>query len=135
MDRNYTATSGRRFWSNVPAHELIGIVHRVQYALHAEHLLAEPDCQFPRAAAVGQIDILAQVVAGFALQWLQELVALRAHRGCMHEVDAQSRKAFEHALVDAAQQVQAGLRSETEHGTVEPGLGVGCEHRRWVRYS
>ena len=127
------ATSSTKYW--------YGIVHRVHHAIHAEHRLRERNRRRPGHAAGGDVDVLAQVVAGAALQHLPVGVAARAHAGAVHVVDArhpvrqalaqvaeherQLREAVEHAGDDETQRVQAGLHLEPEDRDVESAL----EHR------
>src|SRR3954464_372526 len=69
-------------------HELVGIVHRVEHALEAEHLLAELDRRRPLHAARRHPDVLAQVLAGLFAQRLRAGIALGDDHRAMHEVEA-----------------------------------------------
>ena len=123
---------------------LVGVVHRIQHPVHAHEVLRELHCRGPGHAAVGDVEVVFQVVAGLATDGLDAVVALAEHGGAVHVVQpvgpegqglahvaddhAQFRETVEHARRDDAQRVQAGLDAEAVDGAVQPRFLKRLQH-------
>ena len=125
---------------------LVRVIHRVQHAIDTDHLLAELDGRLPGNTRVGDVHVVAQIVADRMLELLHERITLRAHRGRVHVVQAikperqrlagmaddelQLREPVKHPAHDHAQHVQAGFCAETEYGAIQPGIQIRLDHCR-----
>lgn len=109
-------------------HELIGIVHRIEYAINPQHFLAIQNRRLPRHSARGDVNILLDIVARllFQLRVIREPVVHLV--GPLKKIDPeqpigqalpevanhhlQPGKTIEHTAHDDSQDVQAGLHGK-----------------------
>ena len=123
---------------------LVGVIHRIEHAVHAKHLLREFNGRLPSHATVGDVEIFAQVIAGLFLQRLHAVIALGRDRGAVHVVKtvkpkrqglahvpqdhSEFGKAVEYARGDDAQGVQAGLYAKAIDCAVKASFLERLDH-------